>query len=251
MFLLRLQLLFYRFVSVNRWLRFFLYAAVLIIVILTNFLTQSQQKLSGIDFGIRLSYSYLASFVFYFLVVHLPKEERKQALYIIINNRTLDTLTIIRDYYRHILMINRKKIEDNFISLDEFVSLAHNINPMHPLALRIGVRSLKFNHHYECFGYISQIIQRNYSEITRFYDLLSPPFIYALNRANSYFQMPLLDGTVTDNKTLGTHAHGLYESLEFANTAWDLLRFSNPQSERIQRKIDYLKRKRIKENAAK
>ena len=240
-----LEVLYYRFVAVKFWLKTFLFIAVILIFLLTNLLTEAERKLSGFDFIIRISYAYLTSFIFYFLVVHSPKQEKKQALFIIINNRTLNILKTIRAYYRYILIVNRIKAEDKIINEDEFVSFGHNVDPLRPLTISIGINSLKFNDHYECFAYISKIIHEDYNEIMHFYDLLSPSYIYAVNRVHAGFQIPLLDGTRFEGKALSAPAQAIYINLQFANNAWELLsEFKNHQENRIREKLMMLKRKR-------
>jgi hypothetical protein len=194
----------YRFLSLKKILRILLILA-LVIILGISLLPLSKRSLPGYDFLLRISYAYLTSLIFYFIVVHSPKEDKKQNLYLVINNRTFDIHWEINELYKSILGKNQieYKPSDPLMPKEEFYKLCDNIQYRESVTVTTSdLYNINFNNYFSLFAHISKVVKSNYTELIHFYDFLTPIYLESLGRLYEEFQRRPFNGQEISNRTL-------------------------------------------------
>ncbi|WP_034923212.1 hypothetical protein [Gillisia sp. CAL575] len=93
--------------------------------------------------NLKLSYSYFSAFIFYFLVIHSPKEKRKAKSFRQLNNKILAIDYELRDIITTALDAANYKYKDklNFsvkkLSKEDFKQACKKVNPQNPIKSNI------------------------------------------------------------------------------------------------------------------
>jgi hypothetical protein len=222
LFVCQFKIFYYRVHALKRILKI-LATIALILILSISFLPSNYKSQFLVDFAARLSYAYITSLLFYFIVVHIPKEEKKQALTIIIRNRVFRIHHHIRDYYRFILKsggieINASNSMDkDLIGEKKFEELCRRFELRNGFGIQLYHHYCQFQSHFDCYRYIGQNIKQDISQILQFYDLVSPKFLEKLNRIQEDFSRAPFDGTPIGNTSLADISAMIYHLMENAN----------------------------------
>lgn len=118
-----IEILWARILSLNKWIKRFAAISIIVILLIEFGLNKIPAYSEFMyDFGViilKLSYSFFSAFIFYFLVVHLPKEKRKANSYRILQN---SITSLYNNLY--LLLVSALKIEDSDnLTLEQFLKV--------------------------------------------------------------------------------------------------------------------------------
>lgn len=158
-----------RLSSLKRILVVFLLIAITVIIgvdfYLIDLLSNNKVFSQILDFTTQLSYAYLSAFIFYFLVVHLPEENRKVRAYRPLNNKILtihrelqeiNFLVLDATNYKHREQKHQFSITD--LSFEEYHEYAKQTNPQYPP--KLAFHKQPFSNWFEFLNYKSTKIKK-------------------------------------------------------------------------------------------
>lgn len=132
-----------RIASIKKYLLTLLLMAIIIIAIvdfeIISFSVTNRFVCQSLTLSVKLSYAYLSSFIFYFIVIHLPSENRKVRVYRQINNKIISIdkelqeinfLILDNTKYEHRIQKHHFRITD--LSKKNFIEYAKQTNPQKP-----------------------------------------------------------------------------------------------------------------------
>lgn len=156
--------------------------------------------------------------LFYFIVVHSPKEKKKQAIYQIINNASFEIQSYIAGYFNTLMGTYHPPGTPVDLSQSKlFHEKCKTISLNTPVQGVFYMSHGSFNSHFECYGFLATQIQKNFTEIIHFYDLLSPEYLYSLNKIHESFKRPPFNGTRTANQFVDSLSIGMEENCKDGN----------------------------------
>src|SRR5690606_23634509 len=123
---------------------------------------------------IKLCYSYISAFIFYFLVVHITKENKKAKVYRQLNNKILliesDLFEIIitildSSNYQYNNLNGRINFKFKDLKEKDFIEACKRINPLSPVSTKYLTYHPKFNDWYEYLTFKSEKISKIVNDI--------------------------------------------------------------------------------------
>jgi hypothetical protein len=130
----------------------------------------------------KLSYSYIAAFVFYFVAVHLPKERRKSKLFLYLNNRFAGVHHDILYLFSNLDRIIGGDIKTQYLTTEELKGILNGHDASAPLM------SSGFDNFHAYFKWQWNKTRQTIDEILVFNDLLNPTVLNYLSLIESRFE---------------------------------------------------------------
>lgn len=158
-----------RFIGLRKEIKFLFLLSVFSILIIEFDLGLKTDNHILNDIGkiwLKLCYSYFSAFIFYYLVVYLPKERKRNSTYRYLNNK----LFSIDEIVKYIIITIFKEIDPTISNLNNdikkvnIVEICKQINPNNPINIKL-VEDGEFNNHYEFFNFQTNKIKLLISEL--------------------------------------------------------------------------------------
>lgn len=125
------------------------------------------------NFWYTLAFSYIASFIFYFIVVHIPRQKEKKAIYSYIESFVKNIIETGLEIYTHMAQSVSMDIDVMNISNEQIIQLCKVVNPQNdsPVLYEMSVSSRHLNW--------IEYLQYQYNRIKDFAStiLLQTPFL--------------------------------------------------------------------------
>lgn len=169
-----------------------------------------------INFSLRLSYAYISAFVFYFLVVHLPAENKKVAAYRQLNNKIIvldeelsQIIYLILDNVNYEYKTQKGHFSISDISMKEFKQYCSYTNSQKPPNLEFYNHS--FPSWYEFLNYKSTKIKRLIDDLLILNNIIDVEVLRLLLYVEDEVGKLYSDVRYA-NTTLEVHSHTLYKA---------------------------------------
>jgi hypothetical protein len=123
------------------------------------------------QFYLKLCYSFLSSFIFYFLIVHLPKEKRKVKLYLHLQNKMATIYNDVCFFVRDLSSVSGVELDSRFldISKEQMESALKKINPQLETSYAIGSFVI-FHKWHDYLVHLKKILKENIDDIVVYGD---------------------------------------------------------------------------------
>ncbi|WP_143394601.1 hypothetical protein [Flavobacterium branchiophilum] len=145
---------------------------------------------------LKLSFSYISSFIFYYIVVYLPKKRKRIKTYRFLNNQIMRIKYHVLDIIYHLNKDGIIDKEKDFIE-EDIELLCKNINPKNEFKI-ISHYTITFNNYYDFQNYKTSKIKEIIRELFYFHDVIDDKLLYFLTNINdvinqNYFSIEPID----------------------------------------------------------
>jgi hypothetical protein len=178
------------------------------------------------DFGVlflKLCYSYLSAFIFYYLVVYSPKERKRVRIHRYLHNKIHSIYTLKEDILLAFFREINPGINDfpHKIEYTDIKEICKQINPKLPITLN-HTEFATFKNHYEFINFKTKKIKILTSELIILNEILDENILHGLTNINDAITNFLtFDINIYANEEMGYLSNGLYilhsESQEMVN----------------------------------
>lgn len=166
------------------------------------------------DFGViwlKLSYSYLSAFIFYYIVVYLPKERKRVRTFVLINDNILgvcDTITIILETLHKQTDKSLTKYPTEYTQ-SMIYDICKKVHPNNTVIVDI-LDKRQFENTYTFMTYYIDRIKELIRVLIVFYDILDDNIVSNIAYIHSNIdRMSLIDLTKFGNKSIGIYGYFL------------------------------------------
>lgn len=205
-----------RFIGLRKEIKFLFLLSVLSILIIEFDLGLKTDNHFLNDIGkiwLKLCYSYFSAFIFYYLVVYLPKERKRNSTYRYLYNK----LFSIDEIVNYIIITIFKEIDPTISNLNNdikkvnIVEICKQINPNNPINIDL-IEFSEFNNHYEFFNFQTNKIKLLISELLILNDILDENTLRSLTNLNDNITTSFsFDINIPQNQDMKYLSRGLYE----------------------------------------
>jgi hypothetical protein len=205
-----------RFIGLRKEIKFLFLLSVFSILIIEFGLGFKTDNHFLNDIGkiwIKICYSYFSAFIFYYLVVYLPKERKRTSSYRYLNNKLLSINLIVN----YIIITIFKEIDPtisnliNDIKEENIKEICKQINPNYSININL-IEFSEFNNHYEFFNFQTNKIKLLISELLILNDILDENTLRSLTNLNDTITTSFsFDINIPPNQDMEYLSLGLYE----------------------------------------
>jgi hypothetical protein len=166
------------------------------------------------DFGnvfLKLCYSYVSAFVFYFLIVYSPKERKRVKSFRFVNNKINRINNLIQGVIIVIFKASDPTIEKlSETNFSEFQKYFDKVNPVTSVEFHeTGI--ILHKTYYEFLNYKMKILESNVQQLILINDLLNDELFLNLVNMNDIISKMFPDYKIGTEKSLIMYSHSFYE----------------------------------------
>lgn len=216
-----------RFIGLRSGIRLLLILSIISIISIEFFLNKTYPLYQfQYDFGViylKLCYSYLSAFIFYYLVVYSPKERKRVRIHRYLNNKIHAIYTLKDDILLTFFREINPEIKNFPYKLEytDIKEICKQINPKLPITLN-DTEFATFKNHYEFINFKTKKIKILISELIILNEILDENILHGLTNINDAITNFLtFDINIYANEEMGYLSNGLYilhfESEEMVN----------------------------------
>lgn len=154
------------------------------------------------QFSLKISYAYVAAFLFYFLTVHIPKEKKRSKSYLYLNNRLVQISKNLNDIIVTILMSSNYKFKNHYLNFkiveikkEVFLEECKKIDPLKKVTV---FYSRSFIDWFEYLTFEGKNIKKRINELFIFNDSLNGEILERLTLLSDR-----IDGIIYEDIKLG------------------------------------------------
>jgi hypothetical protein len=167
-----------KFMAINKWIRYLLLIAladILVMELLFRRYENGTEALAIIsNIFLKISYSYVASFIFYFVAIHLDKERKRLSIFRIIHKKTHRINKEIADIFNVILTASN--INDGYDETTNFEVIQKALAVVN-VKNKITADHYEFNNIYLFLAYKGNRIKVLVNELLQFVDYLDSGYL--------------------------------------------------------------------------
>jgi hypothetical protein len=205
-----------RFIGLRREIRLLLILSIISILSIEFFLNETYplyhfQYYFGV-FILKLSYSYLSAFIFYYLIVYSPRERKRVRTYRYLYNKIHAIYELKDDLLLAFFREINPEIKDypHKIEYSDIKEICKQINPKLPITLNV-TEFATFKNHYEFINFKTRKIKTLISELIILNEILDENILHGLTNINDAITNHLtFDINIYSNEEMGYLSNGLY-----------------------------------------
>jgi len=214
---------FSRFITFNKWLTF-----ICIISIFSIFFIELIPKRDGLlnnlcQIYLKLCYSFFSASIFYFIVVHIPRERRKVKSFIFINNKYASIDDELDLLIRAISKNSGISLDLRKPKLEDYKNALIKITPQN-IVLPILESNIPVNNWWEYFCYKGEIIRKLIFDLLVLNEIFDLRFFQLLTFIESEISNHLIfTKLIPDNTSLKGWERSICSIIEYNNEILDII----------------------------
>lgn len=207
----------FRIKGLRKDIKYLLITSILIVLSIELFFNKIEADFFTYQFELgiiflKLSYSYISSFIFYYIVVYLPKERKRIKIYRFLNNQIIFINENVLDIIEHLNKGNIIGKKKNIKEAD-IVLLCKKTNPKVQITIERN-HTLTFTNYYDFQNYKTKKIMETIKNILCLHDVLDDKLLYFMTNIyaiinNRLFTIDLMN--IPHNSDIEFLSHTLYE----------------------------------------
>lgn len=209
------QLITVRFQSLRKELRY-LFILTFTSVILSQLIFENIEAMNSFQYNfgviyIKLCYSYISAFIFYYLVVYAPKERKRAKAFRFINNK----IHRVNNMINGVLTVIIHETDDTIksfekLKLSEFNDYCSKIDASKKVYFH-NTATVLHNNYYEFLEYKMSILKTEVQQLMVLNELISDDMFLNLNNMNDILSQMFDDYKLFVGKDLTRYSHSLFD----------------------------------------